>query len=196
MKELNTLTDEILVRYYLEGNNSAFDVLLKRYESLVFSYIIRSVKNKDIAEDIFQDVFVKIVVQLKKGNYSENGKFSSWMMRITHNYLLDYHRSASVKHFDSDTKIDSKVMNNLSYSERNDGEGTLIFNQTANDIKRLIELLPDNQKDVVLMRYFEDLSFKEIAEKTNCSINTALGRMRYALINLHRMAVKNSIDVA
>lgn len=196
MKNLNTLTDEVLVRYYLEGNNSAFDVILKRYESLVFSYIIRSVKNKDIAEDIFQDVFVKIVVQLKNGNYSETGKFSAWVMRITHNYLLDYHRSAAVKRIETDAKIDSNVMNNLSYSEKNTGEGMLIFNQTVNDIKRLIELLPDNQKDVVIMRYFEDLSFKEIAQKTNCSINTALGRMRYALINLHRMAVKNSINVA
>ena len=193
MKQLRELADEQLVSLYQEGNNNAFDILLKRYESKVFSYLLYSVKNQELAEDLFQDVFIKIVVRIKNGQYTENGKFSSWMMRIVHNHLIDYYRTTPTEHILSNDQSDVDLFNKAELAVNENREQEMIDQQTLAEVKELIALLPDPQREVLLMRVYDELSFKEIAQKTNCSINTALGRMRYAILNLRRMAKDHQI---
>lgn len=195
-KGLTEMTDETLVQLYMNGNNSAFDILLKRYQLKVFNYLFSIVKNQEQAEDLFQDVFIKIVVRIKNGQYTEHGKFSSWLMRIVRNHMIDYFRTAPADIIVSNDASEIDLFNNLSLAVNENRETELINRQTLREVKELIAMLPENQRDVVIMRYFDELSFKEIAAKTNCSINTALGRMHYALINLRRMAFRNGIDLA
>lgn len=196
MKNLNGLADEVLVRLYTQGNNSAFDVLLKRYEKKVFSYLFYSVKNQELAEDLFQDVFVKIVVRIKNGQYAENGKFASWLMRIVHNHLIDHYRTTPSDKIISNDSSDVDLFNNADIAINENREQEMIDQQTLKEVKDLIAKLPDSQREVLMMRVYDELSFKEIAEKTNCSINTALGRMRYAILNLRHMAMKRGISMA
>ena len=196
MKPLNELADEQLVSLYTEGNDAAFDTLLKRYESKVFSYIFYSVKNQELAEDLFQDVFIKIVVRLKNRQYSENGKFSSWMMRIVHNHLIDYYRTSTADKVISNDATEADLFNNAEIAVNENREKEMIDQQTLKEVKELIAMLPENQREVLMMRVYDELSFKEIAEKTNCSINTALGRMRYAIINLRQLAFERGISIA
>jgi RNA polymerase sigma-70 factor (ECF subfamily) len=196
MKKLNELADEQLVSLYTEGNDSAFDALLKRYESKVFSYILYSVKNQELAEDLFQDVFIKMVVRIKNRQYAENGKFSSWMMRIVHNHLIDYYRASNAEKTISNDATEVDLFNNADIAINENREQEMIDQQTLKEVKELIALLRDSQREVLMMRVYDELSFKEIAEKTNCSINTALGRMRYAIINLRHMAFKRGISLA
>ncbi len=196
MKQLRELADEQLVSLYQEGNNNAFDILLKRYESKVFSYLLYSVKNQELAEDLFQDVFIKIVVRIKNGQYTENGKFSSWMMRIVHNHLIDYYRTTPTEHILSNDQSDVDLFNKAELAVNENREQEMIDQQTLAEVKELIALLPDPQREVLLMRVYDELSFKEIAQKTNCSINTALGRMRYAILNLRHMAFEHGISIA
>lgn len=195
-KGLNEMTDEQLVKVYIGGNNNAFDVLLKRYQLKVFNYLYSIVKNQEQAEDLFQDVFVKIVVRIKKGQYTEHGKFSSWLMRIVRNHMIDYFRTAPADIIVSNDASEVDLFNDRNVAVNENRETELINRQTLREVKELIAMLPENQRDVVIMRYFDELSFKEIAVKTNCSINTALGRMHYALINLRRMAFRHGIDLA
>jgi RNA polymerase sigma-70 factor (ECF subfamily) len=196
MKQLHELADETLVSLYQQGNNSAFDTLLKRYESKVFSYFLYSVKNQELAEDLFQDVFVKMVVRIKSGQYAENGKFSSWMMRIVHNHLIDYYRTSPTERILSSDEPETDFFNNADIAVHENREQEMIDQQTLREVKSLIAELPDNQREVLLMRVYDELSFKEIAAKTNCSINTALGRMRYAILNLRQMARERGICLA
>lgn len=196
MKQLRELADEQLVSLYQEGNNSAFDTLLKRYQQRVFSYLLYSVKNQELAEDLFQDVFMKMVVRIKSGQYAENGKFSSWMMRIVHNHLIDYYRTAPNAIILSNDESEVDLFNNADIAVNENREKEMIDQQTLKEIKGLIAMLPDPQREVLLMRVKDELSFKEIAEKTNCSINTALGRMRYAILNLRQMAYERGISLA
>ena len=196
MKKLQELADETLVSLYQEGNNSAFDALLKRYESKVFSYLLYSVKNQELAEDLFQDVFIKMVVRIKNGQYAENGKFSSWMMRIVHNHLIDYYRTTPSDRIISNDESEVDLFNNADIAVNENREQEMIDQQTLSEVRELIAKLPDAQREVLLMRVYEELSFKEIAEKTNCSINTALGRMRYAILNLRHMAAEHGISMA
>lgn len=196
MKKLNELTDEQLVCLYTKGNNGAFDTLLKRYESKVFSYLLYSVKNQELAEDLFQDVFIKMIVRLKNGQYAENGKFSSWMMRIVHNHLIDYYRTTTSDKLISNDASEVDLFNNESIAVNESHEQEMIDQQTLHEVKSLIALLPDNQREVLMMRVYDELSFKEIAAKTHCSINTALGRMRYAILNLRHMAFERGISMA
>ena len=196
MKQLRELADEQLVSLYQEGNNSAFDTLLKRYQQKVFSYLLYSVKNQELAEDLFQDVFMKIVVRIKSGQYAENGKFSSWMMRIVHNHLIDYYRTTPTGLVISNDESEVDLFNNADIAVNENREKEMIDQQTLIEIKELIATLPDPQREVLLMRVQDELSFKEIAEKTNCSINTALGRMRYAILNLRHMAYERGISLA
>lgn len=196
MKQLRELADEQLVSLYQEGNNNAFDTLLKRYQSKVFSYLLYSVKNQELAEDLFQDVFIKMVVRIKNGQYAENGKFSSWMMRIVHNHLIDYYRTSPNALIISNDESEVDLFNNADIAVNENREQEMINQQTLKEIKELIALLPDAQREVLLMRVYDELSFKEIAEKTNCSINTALGRMRYAILNLRHMAFERGISMA
>lgn len=196
MKKLQELADETLVSLYQEGNNSAFDALLKRYESKVFSYLLYSVKNQELAEDLFQDVFIKMVVRIKNGQYAENGKFSSWMMRIVHNHLIDYYRTTPADRIISNDETEVDLFNNADIAVNENREQEMIDQQTLSEVRELIAKLPDAQREVLLMRVYDELSFKEIAEKTNCSINTALGRMRYAILNLRHMAAVHGISMA
>lgn len=196
MKQFRELADEQLVSLYQEGNNSAFDTLLKRYQQRVFSYLLYSVKNQELAEDLFQDVFMKMVVRIKSGQYAENGKFSSWMMRIVHNHLIDYYRTSPNAIILSNDESEVDLFNNADIAVNENREKEMIDQQTLREIKGLIAMLPDPQREVLLMRVKDELSFKEIAEKTNCSINTALGRMRYAILNLRQMAYERGISLA
>lgn len=196
MKHLDELTDEQLVSLYTEGNNNAFDTLLKRYESKVFSYLLYSVKNQELAEDLFQDVFIKMVVRIKNGQYTENGKFSSWMMRIVHNHLIDYYRTSPSEKIISNDETEIDLFSHAEIAVNENREQEMIDQQTLQEVKHLITLLPEPQREVLLMRVYDELSFKEIAVKTNCSINTALGRMRYAILNLRHMAFERGISMA
>lgn len=196
MKQLNELSDEQLVSLYTQGNNSAFDTLLKRYKQKVFSYLLYSVKNQELAEDLFQDVFIKIVVRIKNGQYEENGKFSSWMMRIVHNHLIDYYRTTPSEKILSNDDSEVNLFSQAEIAMNENCEQEMINQQTLQEVKNLIAQLPDAQREVIMMRVYEELSFKEIAAKTNCSINTALGRMRYAILNLRHMACQRGISMA
>ena len=188
MKNLNAATDEMLVDMYIKGNDSAFDVLMKRYESKVYSYIYYSIKNQEQAEDLFQDVFMKIVVRLRSGKYEETGKFYAWVMRVAHNLVIDHFRKSTDEKIISNDETEQDLFNDPSLAVNENREEQMIKEQLVSDIHELIAKLPESQRQVLLMRYYDDLSFKEIAEKTNCSINTALGRMRYALLNLKKMS--------
>ncbi|MBO5024995.1 MAG: sigma-70 family RNA polymerase sigma factor [Bacteroidaceae bacterium] len=196
MRKLNELTDERLVQSYIEGNNCAFDVLLKRYESKIFTYITYSVHNQEVAEDLFQDAFLRIITTLRSKRYTENGKFSQWAMRIVHNLIIDYYRQCKGDNTISNDSSDFDLLNDASLVTEENIEKQMIDKQTLKEVKELIRMLPDNQKEIVLMRFYKELSFKEIAEKTGVSINTALGRMRYALINLRKMAENNDVNLA
>jgi len=188
MNNMNAMTDEVLVDQYMRGNDNAFDVLMKRYESKVFSYIFFAVKNQEVAEDLFQDVFVKVVVRLRSGHYQESGKFHAWLMRVAHNLVVDHFRKEPDENIISNDETDVDLFNDPSLAVNDNREQEMINQQMIRDVKSLIARLPKSQRQVLIMRYYDELSFKEIAQLTNCSINTALGRMRYALINLKKMA--------
>ncbi len=196
MEKINELTDERLVQLYIEGNNCAFDILLKRYESKIFTYIVYSVHNQEVAEDLFQDAFVRIITTLRSKRYTENGKFSQWAMRIVHNLIIDYYRQCKGENTISNDSTEIDILNDASLVTDDNIEKQMIDQQTLMEVKSLIRMLPENQKEIVLMRFYKELSFKEIAQKTGVSINTALGRMRYALINLRKMAENNDIYLA
>lgn len=192
MKKLNLLPDDKLVAAYAGGNNDAFDVLLKRHQTRVFSYIFSVVKNRDIADDLFQETFVKAITTIKQGRYAESGKFSAWISRIAHNLIIDFYRQERSENTVSSDDDAVDVLNRRDLSDINI-EDIMVNDQIHADVRRIIEALPDNQREVLMMRYYRDMSFKEIAEATNVSINTALGRMRYAIINMRRIADENNI---
>ena len=192
---MTKLTDEQLVAAYANGDNKAFDTLLKRHQNRVFSYIYYIVKDKDIADDIFQETFVKAITTIRQNRYTENGKFSAWSTRIAHNLVIDYFRQNKSE---CNVSTDNEEIDILNRQELCDDsiEDVLIGRQVRADIRRLIHALPDAQRKVLMMRYYRDMSFKEIAEATGVSINTALGRMRYALLNMRRMAKEYNIALS
>ncbi len=192
MDALRNRTDEELVILYAEGNNQAFDVLLNRYEKKVFSYIYFIVHSQELAEDIFQDTFVKAIVTIRQGKYTENGRFQAWITRIAHNLIIDYFRQEKNENLVSNDESGIDLLNNINLSEKTI-EHDIIEGQIRDDLRELVKLLPDNQREVIRMRFYQNLSFKEIAEATSVSINTALGRMRYAILNLRRMAEERDI---
>ena len=195
MKNLNVMTDEELAMDYVNGNNRAFDELLFRHQSKLFSYILFVVRDREIADDLFQETFVKVITKLQEGKYSPSGKFSAWMMRIAHNVIMDLYRGLKVQKI-----VDTSDDNDLSNISTNDFysmdiESQYVNAQVLEDVKKLMNFLPASQREVVYMRYYQQLSFKEIAEMTNVSINTSLGRMRYAILNLRRMVKENEITL-
>ncbi len=192
MKSLNQLTDDELVKLYGEGNNQAFEILLLRYKSKVYTYIFLIVRNKELTEDIFQDTFIKAIATIQQGRYVETGKFLAWINRIAHNLIIDHFRREKNENTFSADAVDYDIVNNAKLSEKS-VEDTMSNEQVLADVVQLIEHLPQSQQKVIRMRFFEDLSFKEIAEKTDVSINTALGRMRYALLNMRRIATENDV---
>ena len=189
----NNLTDQVLIKNFLNGDNKSFEELLSRHKNRVFAFIMSKVKSRDITEDIFQDTFIKVINSLKKGKYNEEGKFLPWMMRISHNLVIDHFRKESkMRKIRPTSEFD--IFDILDDGRKNQ-EDLMIQTQVHADLNILIEQLPEDQKEVLKMRYFEDLSFKKISELTGTSINTALGRMRYALINLRKLAEKQHIDL-
>ena len=186
------ITDDLLVKAYASGDNEAFDALLRRHQERVFNYILRIIKNEDIANDIFQETFVKAILTIKQGRYTENGRFAAWISRIAHNLIIDHYRQEKSENVQSADIEDIDVFNRKDLCEATI-EDIIIADQIRDDVKYLIELLPELQKEVLKMRYYQNLSFKEIAELTGVSINTALGRMRYAIINLRRIASEKEI---
>ena len=192
MEDMNMLTDEQLVCLYAEGENTAFDVLLQRHQNRIFSYIYNIVKDKDLADDLFQETFVKAIVTINQGRYTENGKFPAWITRIAHNLIIDYYRQEKAQ---AQLSCDNDDINILNRKELSEGtiEDAIVRRQILSDVKLLVQELPESQKEVLEMRYYMDMSFKEIAEATGVSINTALGRMRYAILNLRKIAEERNI---
>ena len=192
MQMLKKLTDDQLVASYAKGCNEAFDALLSRHQSRVFSYILHIVKNRDLADDIFQETFVKAIMTIKQGRYTENGKFSAWITRIAHNLIIDYYRQEKSENTVSADDDDVNFLNRKDLCDDNI-EDKIVVDQIHRDVKRIVDALPDSQREVLVMRYYRNMSFKEIADATNVSINTALGRMRYAILNMRRIAEENNI---
>ncbi len=184
-------TDKDLIRSYLEGNELAFETLLKRHQAKVFSYILYTVKDQDIANDIFQDTFIKVVRTLKRGKYNEEGKFLPWVNRIAHNLVIDHFRR--LKKMPTTSGGEDFDIFEIIPSYDDNAADDLVRSQQLKDVKALVKHLPDDQKEVLMMRMYFDMSFKEIADRTGVSINTALGRMRYALINLRKLIKENNI---
>lgn len=193
MKKLCDMTDEELALSYVDGNSVAFDVLLSRNQAKLFSYILFIVHDRYIAEDIFQDTFVKAICKLQEGCYVASGKFAAWLMRIAHNAVMDWYRDTKAERIVEPT-ADNDLSNLSGGSVLVDNiESDYVNQQVLSDVKNLLSALPLVQREVVVMRYYQQLSFKEIAETTNVSINTALGRMRYALLNMRRLAREHNI---
>lgn len=190
--QLKSLGDTQLVREYLNGKEKAFEVLMLRHKDRVYSYIYYMVKDRQLAEDIFQDAFVKVINTLKLGKYNDEGKFLPWIMRISHNLIIDTFRKNAKMPTIEPRDEDHDIFSNLQVFDLN-VEDLLVNDQILKDVRKLIDYLPEEQKEVVLMRHYSDMSFKEISEATNVSINTALGRMRYALINLRRLIEEKDI---
>lgn len=188
-KEL--ITDATLVSNYIKGDESALEILITRHKQRIYSFIYSKVYDRDIAEDIFQDTFIKVIRTLKRGAYNEEGKFLPWVMRIAHNLVIDHFRKNNrMPKFSNSGEF--SIFSVLSDSAL-DAEKSLIKEQVERDVRRVIEELPADQKEVLVMRMYNDMSFKEISEKTGVSINTALGRMRYALINMRKIIDKHNI---
>ena len=183
---LKKLSDHELLNTYISGNEDSINVLLNRHRKRILDYIYMMVKNRDVADDIFQETLIKVVRFVQEGRYTENGKFLSWVLRIAHNQVIDYFRRKKQRNNVSEGDAGYDILNNQKFSDHT-VEEKLITNQIETDVRKLIDFLAPEQKEVVLMRYYMGLSFKEIAEQTDVSINTALGRMRYALINLRKL---------
>ena len=193
MENISRLTDEELAISYVRGNNRAFDELLSRNQSKLFSYILFVVRDEDKANDLFQETFVKVITKLHQGRYVDSGKFGAWIMRIAHNVIMDWYREQRSRHLIEPT--DENDLTNLSGNEILDSnvENRYVNDQIMVDVKNMMNMLPPTQREVVFMRLYQDLSFKEIAETTGVSINTSLGRMRYAILNLRRMSKEHNI---
>lgn len=191
MKNLSTQTDNQLVQSYINGDANALNELVERYKDKIYTSIYLLVKDKYLAEDIFQDVFIRIIDTLRGGKYTDEGKFLPWAMRIAHNMCVDHFRkvkrSPSIK-----TSDDHDIFEVLNFHEAG-ADQKIMASQSHDKVRKMVDLLPEDQREVIIMRHYADLSFKEIAELTNCSINTALGRMRYGLINLRKMMTEKQI---
>lgn len=194
MEILQKMTDDALVALYSKGNNQAFDILLDRYKDKLYSYIYFVVRNDEQTEDIFQETFVKAIVTIQQGRYSADGKFGAWLTRIAHNLVIDFFRQERNENVVSNDEVEVDLFNNANLSD-DTIETQMVNEQVLCDVRRLMDFLPENQREVVYMRFYQDLSFKEIAEITGVSINTSLGRMRYALLNLRRMAEEKDIEL-
>ncbi|MBQ3595679.1 MAG: sigma-70 family RNA polymerase sigma factor [Bacteroidales bacterium] len=191
---LEILNDRQLVDSYMNGNVDSFNLLLERHQNKVFSYILMLVKDRQLADDIFQDTFLKIIRTIKAGAYKEEGKFIQFAMRIAHNLIIDHFRKSNRLPMADSVNKDYDIMDNVRLSDPS-VEDSMVNEQVYADLRKMIDNLPDEQKEVVNMRMYADMSFKEIAEATNVSINTALGRMRYAIINLRKMAEEHNLTL-
>lgn len=194
MFKSNVLNDNELVQRFINGDQNSLEVLIRRHKSRVYSYVLLIVKNQELAEDIFQETFIKVIRSLKRGKYVENGKFVSWVLRISHNLIIDHFRKEKLKATISNDSLSVDIFNSQKFSE-DTIEDQLINSQILNDVKELICELPEDQQQVIHMRHYMELSFKEIAAQTDVSINTALGRMRYALINMRKLIEEKKLTL-
>ena len=192
---LQIVNDRELIGRYLQGDKSAISTLIEKYNRRVRDYLRMMVKDSDVADDIAQETFIKVIQVIDEGRYVDNGKFASWVLRIAHNRALDYFRAQKSNGAVTESNAGYNILGTMRYSEKTI-EDTIISEQTDSSIRALVELLPEEQKEVVIMRYYSDLSFKEIAEQTGVSINTALGRMRYALINMRKMIKERNLALS
>jgi RNA polymerase sigma-70 factor (ECF subfamily) len=195
MMNLQTLSDQELVKQYVAGDSKSFEVLIERHRNRLFSYIYYTVKDRHQAEDIFQETCIKAITSILDGRYSESGRFLPWVTRIAHNLIIDHFRQEKLLKVHSTDNFTVPILNSPRYSEHTI-EDEMVRDQIYADVRNLIDYLPDEQKEVILLRHYGDLSFKEIAEYTHVSINTALGRMRYALINLRRLIKENGMQMS
>ena len=186
------LTDNELVSKFVSGDQASLEVLITRYRKQVYSYIVLLIKNQHLAEDIFQDTFIKVIRSLHEGRYRDDGKFLAWVVRIAHNLVIDHFRREKQMNSVSNNEFGMDVFNSKRFATRTI-EDKIIHEQIEEDVRNLIDYLPDDQKEVLILRHYCGLSFKEIADQTNVSINTALGRMRYALINLRKLVKEKNL---
>ena len=196
METSRKLTDEELVGQYIAGNNNAFNILLERYESKVFTYIMHFTNNREATEDLFQDTFMRVVTTLRSGRYTEQQKFSSWLLRIAHNQAIDFIRQEKSTTIVSDDETPAGCFNDVRLADENNIEQQIIQQQDWGQMEDIIRQLPANQQEIIYLRYYENKSFKEIAQQLGLSINTALGRVRYALINLRKLVSQTDISMA
>ena len=189
-----SLSDQDLVQAYIKGDHSAIEVLINRHRSKVYTYILLTIKNQQLAEDLFQETFIKVIQSLRGGKYKDNGKFLSWVIRIAHNLIIDHFRKEKQMNTLSNDDSEVDLFNSKKLSDSNIEE-LIIDSQIKSEIRVLINELPNDQREVVLLRHYGGLSFKEIAEQTDVSINTALGRMRYALINLRKLIQEKNLSL-
>ena len=196
MSTFKEMSDEELALLYVNGNNKAFDELLSRIQDKIFTYIMYMVKDEDMANDLFQETFIKAITKLQNDLYTDSGKFVFWVMRIAHNVIIDHYREIKGEHIVEPTKDND--LQNLKGASVLDTyrESEMVNEQVKMDVKRLMEALPESQREVVYMRFFQQMSFKEIAEETGVSINTSLGRMRYALINLRKLTRQHRVNLS
>jgi RNA polymerase sigma-70 factor (ECF subfamily) len=185
-------TDNELVNRFINGDQASLEILITRYRKQVYSYILLLVKNQHLAEDVFQDTFVKVIRSLHEGKYHDNGKFLAWVIRIAHNLVIDHFRREKQMNSVSSGEFGHDVFNSRRFSDRTI-EDKIINEQIEDDVRNLVDFLPDDQKEVLILRHYCGLSFKEIADQTHVSINTALGRMRYALINLRKLIKEKNL---
>ncbi len=191
MVKKHRVTDVDLVSSYMNGKESSLEILIKRHQQRLFSFIYSKVQDRSITEDIFQETFIKVIRTLKKGKYNEEGKFLPWVMRISHNLVIDFFRKSNRMPFFKNT--DEFDIFSVLQDENLNAEKQAIQDQIFSDVRELVNELPEEQKNVLIMRIYKDMSFNEISENTNVSINTALGRMRYALINLRKLIEKHNV---
>ncbi len=189
-----TVSDYELITRFINGEQACFEQIIHRHKNKVFAYINMYIRDQALAEDIFQDTFLKVIQSVKAGKYSDNGKFLSWVMRIAHNLIIDHFRRLKQMNTISNDNYESDLFNSKRFAEDN-VEDDMVRQQIHKDVRNIISSLPDDQREVVILRHYADLSFKEIADITGVSINTALGRMRYALINMRKLMVENKISL-
>lgn len=194
MENLNKCSDDQLVALYVSGTDEAFDALLERHKDRLYSYIYFIVKNTDVADDLFQETFMKAIITLQEKRYVANGKFAAWLTRIAHNLIIDQFRTERNENTISNDESETELFESNDLADRS-LEMELVNEQTLKDVRRLMDHLPAAQREVVFMRYYQNLSFKEISETTGVSINTALGRMRYAILNMRRMASEHNLSL-
>jgi RNA polymerase sigma factor (sigma-70 family) len=194
MFNAESLNDNDLVQKFVNGDYNSIEILINRHKNRVYSYILQIVKNQDLAQDIFQDTFIKVIRSLKHGKYIENGRFVSWVLRIAHNLIIDHFRREKQNATVSNDSFENDIFNSSKFSDET-VEDQMVMSQILFEVKELIRELPEDQQQVIHMRHYMGLSFKEIADQTDVSINTALGRMRYALINLRKIIEKKKLTL-
>jgi RNA polymerase sigma factor (sigma-70 family) len=194
MFNAENLNDNDLVQQFVNGDYNSIEILISRHKNRVYSYILQIVKNQDLAQDIFQDTFIKVIRSLKHGKYTENGRFVSWVLRIAHNLIIDHFRREKQNATVSNDSFENDIFNSSRFSD-DTVEDQMVMSQILFEVKELIRELPEDQQQVIHMRHYMGLSFKEIADQTGVSINTALGRMRYALINLRKIIEKKKLTL-